>query len=149
MSSNGLRPLRGIRVLDLKVALAGPHGTLLLDGMGAEVIRVEAPGGDDIARTNVPFDGDNFIIFGAQAKVEVSLKVPNRARNKKSITLDLKSLKGHEILMRLARECGVPCARVRTPDKVLHGPDLQENSAMMNLQYPKPELIELQAAGAI
>lgn len=48
------RPLEGIRVLDLTVALAGPYGSLLLGGMGAEVIRVESPGGGDIARNNPP-----------------------------------------------------------------------------------------------
>src|SRR5687768_8728280 len=46
------RPLDGVRVLDLTVALAGPYASLLLGGMGAEVIRIEPPGGGDIARTN-------------------------------------------------------------------------------------------------
>lgn len=48
------KPLEGIRVLDLTVALAGPYGSLLLGGLGAEVIRVESPGGGDIARNNPP-----------------------------------------------------------------------------------------------
>ena len=107
MTDSRTRPLEGIRVLDLTVALAGPYATLLLGGMGAEVIRVEAPGGGDIARDNPPFVGEQGIHFGARQEGEVSLTILNRARNKKSITLDLKSSKGQEILGRLAAECDV------------------------------------------
>ncbi|SAK63317.1 L-carnitine dehydratase/bile acid-inducible protein F [Caballeronia ptereochthonis] len=52
------RPLEGIRVLDLTVALAGPCGSLLLGGLGAEVIRGESPGGGDIARNNPLYVGE-------------------------------------------------------------------------------------------
>jgi crotonobetainyl-CoA:carnitine CoA-transferase CaiB-like acyl-CoA transferase len=107
MSQQNLRPLDGIRVLDLTVALAGPYATLLLAGLGAEVIHVEAPGGGDIARTNPPFVGANGVNFGAKADDEVSLTILNRARNKKSVTLDLKSDRGRALFMRLARECDV------------------------------------------
>ncbi|MEM5428031.1 CoA transferase [Cupriavidus oxalaticus] len=107
MAANQSRPLEGIRVLDLTVALAGPYGSLLLGGMGAEVIRVEAPGGGDIARTNPPFVGGSGIHFGQREDHEVSLTVLNRARNKKSITLDLKSGHGRELFMRLAETCDV------------------------------------------
>ncbi|WP_326536603.1 CaiB/BaiF CoA transferase family protein [Pseudorhodoferax sp.] len=101
------RPLEGIRVLDLTVALSGPYGSLLLGGMGAEVIRVEAPGGSDLARTNPPFVGAEGIHFGAQRDGDVSLTNLNRGRNKKSITLDLKQPEGRALLLRLARECDV------------------------------------------
>lgn len=101
------RPLEGIRVLDLTVALAGPYGSMLLGGMGAEVIRIEAPGGGDIARTNPPFVGRDGFNFGQMRDEEISLTILNRARNKKSITLDLKSSEGHALFMRLARECDV------------------------------------------
>jgi len=107
MPNNGSRPLDGIRVLDLTVALAGPYASMLLGGLGAEVIRIEAPGGGDIARGHPPFAGDNGLNFGAKQGDEVSISILNRARNKKSITLDLKSDKGREILMKLARECDV------------------------------------------
>lgn len=101
------RPLQGIRVLDLTVALAGPYGSLMLGGMGAEVIRVEAPGGGDIARTNPPFVGSNGIHFGQREEGEVSLTILNRGRNKKSITLDLKSEQGRELFMRLVEQADV------------------------------------------
>lgn len=101
------KPLEGVRVLDLTVALAGPYGSLLLGGMGAEVIRVEAPGGGDIARNNPPYVGKDGIHFGVRQPDEVSLTVLNRARNKKSITLDLKSAQGRALFMQLAKECDV------------------------------------------
>lgn len=96
MATNQARPLEGIRVLDLTVALAGPYGSMMLGGMGAEVIRVEAPGGGDIARTNPPFVGEQGIHFGHHERDDVSLTILNRARNKKSITLDLKFDEGRE-----------------------------------------------------
>jgi crotonobetainyl-CoA:carnitine CoA-transferase CaiB-like acyl-CoA transferase len=107
MAASSARPLQGIRVLDLTVALSGPYGSLLLGGMGAEVIRVEAPGGSDIARTNPPFVGAAGLNFGAKRDDEVSLTNLNRGRNKKSITLDLKSPRGLDLFMRLAQECDV------------------------------------------
>ncbi|KWF94133.1 formyl-CoA transferase [Burkholderia cepacia] len=101
------RPLEGIRVLDLTVALAGPYGSLLLGGMGAEVIRVESPGGGDIARNNPPYVGKDGVHFGVKGDDEVSLTILNRARNKKSITLDLKSEQGKALFMELVKESDV------------------------------------------
>lgn len=101
------KPLEGIRVLDLTVALAGPYGSLLLGGLGAEVIRVESPGGGDIARNNPPYVNENGIHFGVRRDGDVSLSILNRARNKKSITLNLKSLEGKALFMRLVKESDV------------------------------------------
>lgn len=101
------KPLEGIRVLDLTVALAGPYGSLLLGGLGAEVIRVESPSGGDIARNNPPYVNHEGIHFGVRREDDVSLSILNRARNKKSITLDLKSARGRDLFMRLAKECDV------------------------------------------
>jgi formyl-CoA transferase len=107
MSTHRSGPLQGVRVLDLTLALAGPYGTLLLGGLGAEVIRVESPTGGDPARTNPPFVGERGMHFDAMAEGDVSLTSLNRARNKKSITLDLKSPRGYEILLRLVKACDV------------------------------------------
>jgi crotonobetainyl-CoA:carnitine CoA-transferase CaiB-like acyl-CoA transferase len=101
------KPLEGVRVLDLTVALSGPYGSLLLGGLGAEVIHVEAPGGGDIARNNPPYVGKEGIHFGNRHGDEVSLTILNRARNKKSITLDLKSEQGRALFMDLVKECDV------------------------------------------
>ena len=54
----GVKPLDGVVVLDLTRFLAGPYCTLLLAGLGAEVIRVEPPGGD-LYRAHPPFGGGN------------------------------------------------------------------------------------------
>lgn len=101
------RPLEGIRVLDLTVALAGPYGSLLLGGMGAEVIRIESPSGGDIARTNPPYVGENGMHFGVVEQGDISVTILNRARNKKSVTLDLKSAEGRALLMDLAKKSDV------------------------------------------
>jgi crotonobetainyl-CoA:carnitine CoA-transferase CaiB-like acyl-CoA transferase len=101
------RPLEGIRVLDLTIALAGPYASLMLGGMGAEVIRIEAPGEGEVGRTNPPFVGPNGVHFGAKGSDDVSLTTLNRGRNKKSITLDLKSPRGHELFMQLVAQADV------------------------------------------
>ncbi|RQP04147.1 MAG: CoA transferase [Paracoccus sp. BP8] len=98
------RPLEGIRVLDLTVALAGPYCTLLLAGLGAEVIKIEAPTGGDIARFNPPFYGKDGIHLGALADGDVSLSILARARAKKSLSLDLKSERGLEIFKDLVKQ---------------------------------------------
>jgi crotonobetainyl-CoA:carnitine CoA-transferase CaiB-like acyl-CoA transferase len=106
-STTARRPLEGLRVLDLTVALAGPYGTLLLAGLGAEVIKIEAPGGGDIARFNPPFYGERGMHFDTLEEGDVSLSILARARDKKSITLDLKSERGRELFHRLAEQADI------------------------------------------
>lgn len=101
------RPLAGIRVLDLTVALAGPYCTLLLAGLGAEVIKIEAPQGGDIARFNPPFYGRNGIHLGALEEGDVSLSILARARAKKSLSLDLKSAEGLRLFRELVRQSDI------------------------------------------
>lgn len=101
------KPLADIRVLDLTAALSGPFCTLLLGGLGAEIIKVEAPGGGDFARTNPPFLGSGGLHFGKPAGDDESITMLNRGRNKKSVTLNLKSEKGMEIFRQLARAADV------------------------------------------
>ena len=85
-----MRPLEGIRILDLTRVLSGPYCTMLLGDLGAEVIKVERPSeGDDTRAFAPPFQGDQAAYF-------LSIN-----RNKKSITLDMKSERGKEILWRL------------------------------------------------
>ena len=75
-----MRPLEGLRVVDLTRVLSGPYCTMQLGDLGAEVIKVERPGeGDDTRAFAPPFQGDQAAYF---------LSVN---RNKKSITLDMKS----------------------------------------------------------
>jgi crotonobetainyl-CoA:carnitine CoA-transferase CaiB-like acyl-CoA transferase len=85
-----MRPLDGVRVVDLTRVLSGPYCTMQLGDLGAEVIKVERPGeGDDTRAFAPPFQGDQAAYF---------LSVN---RNKKSITLDMKSEQAKEVLWRL------------------------------------------------
>lgn len=85
-----MRPLDGLRVIDLTRVLSGPYCTMQLGDLGAEVIKVEQPGkGDDTRAFAPPHQGDQAAYF---------LSVN---RNKKSITLDMKSRQGKEVLWRL------------------------------------------------
>ncbi|MFQ5852900.1 MAG: CaiB/BaiF CoA transferase family protein [Candidatus Binatia bacterium] len=89
-------PLDGIRVLDLTRVLAGPYCTMFIGDLGAEVIKVEQPEtGDDTRSWGPPFAGGESAYF---------LCIN---RNKKSLTLDLKSDLGVELLRRLAQRADV------------------------------------------
>lgn len=91
MDNRSKGPLDGVRVLDLTRVLAGPYCTMFLGDLGAEVVKVEQPGvGDDTRGWGPPFAGGESTYF---------LCVN---RNKKSITLDLKSTEGIELLKKLA-----------------------------------------------
>lgn len=89
--SQAALPLAGLRVLDLSRLLPGPYATLVLADLGASVDKVEDPVGGDYIRQSAPQLGDESALF----------YVLNR--NKRSITLDLKSKEGAEALRRLAR----------------------------------------------
>ncbi len=85
-----MRPLEGLRVVDLTRVVAGPYCTMMLGDLGAEVIKIEQPGkGDDSRAFAPPYQGDEAAYF---------LSVN---RNKKSIVLDLKGAAGREVLGRL------------------------------------------------
>jgi len=86
--------MKGIRVIDMTSVLSGPFCTWLLSTMGADVIKVENPGGD-MARTTPPFEDD------------ISLYFASLNRNKRSIVLDLKSDKGKQALHRLIETADV------------------------------------------
>ena len=96
MSNSHPGPLDGIRVLDLTRVLAGPYCTMFLGDLGAEVVKVEQPGvGDDTRGWGPPFTGGESAYF---------LCVN---RNKKSVTIDLKSTEGVALLRRLAERADV------------------------------------------
>ena len=100
-------PLSGYRVIDLTVALAGPYCTLLLGGMGAEIIKIEAPGGSDISRNNPPFIGKDGLNYGKPGPDDLSVSTLARQRNKKSITLDLKTEQGRTVFFDLIKHADV------------------------------------------
>ncbi|KQU69254.1 CaiB/BaiF CoA-transferase family protein [Phycicoccus sp. Root101] len=93
-------PLEDITVVDLSRALAGPHAAMMLGDMGARVIKVESPGsGDDTRGWGPPFVGPE--------DDPVSTYYLSANRNKESITLDLKSDDGRDVLTRLVRASDV------------------------------------------
>jgi crotonobetainyl-CoA:carnitine CoA-transferase CaiB-like acyl-CoA transferase len=108
-------PLHGIRVVDLTRALAGPYCTLLLGDMGADVIKVELPGsGDETRQWGPPFlDGEASYFLSVN-------------RNKRSVTLDLKSADGLEALKALTQQADVLVENFR--------PGTMER---LNLSYPQ------------
>ena len=88
-------PLQDIVVVDLSRALAGPHAAMMLGDMGARVIKVEAGTGDDTRGYGPPFVGPE--------DEPISTYYLSCNRNKESITLDLKSEDGQDVLTRLVR----------------------------------------------
>ncbi|MEO3783454.1 CoA transferase [Actinocorallia sp. B10E7] len=95
-------PLDGVLVVDLSRVVAGPHATQTLGDLGARVIKVEQPGGDETRGWGPPFaDG-------------VSTYYLSCNRNKESITLDLKDPAGLDVLLRLVRRADVLVENFRT-----------------------------------
>jgi crotonobetainyl-CoA:carnitine CoA-transferase CaiB-like acyl-CoA transferase len=86
--------LGGVRVVDLSRFIAGPFCTQILADMGAEVVKIERPGGED-ARHHAPFLHDE------------SLYVMAYSRNKRAMTLDTRHAEGIRVLERLVRESDV------------------------------------------
>ena len=87
--------LEGIRVIDLSQFLSGPHTTLLLAGLGAEVIRVDNPKtGTSLAKTPIYF-GKNGPSFNKKDETDIGISFLKRCRSKKSVTIDLKTKLGH------------------------------------------------------
>ncbi|MBK8023460.1 MAG: CoA transferase [Chloroflexi bacterium] len=84
-------PLAGVRVLDFTRVLAGPFCTMLLGDLGADVIKVEGPDGDETRQWGPPFD--------ARGRSAYYLSVN---RNKRGIVLDLKTVEGQRIARDLA-----------------------------------------------
>lgn len=103
-----MKPLSGVRILDLTQAYSGPFCTMHLADQGAEVIKVEAPGRGDQSRTWGPFEGSASGYFSYVN------------RNKYGITLDLKSEKGKDIFKQLVKHTDVVCEnfRVGTMDRL-------------------------------
>ena len=96
--------LEQIRVLDLSRVLAGPYCTMLLGDLGAEVIKVEVPEkGDDTRHWGPPFNSEGDTAYYLSVN-----------RNKKSITLNLKSSEGQEILRKLIARSDVLIENFRT-----------------------------------
>ncbi|MDQ8031418.1 CoA transferase [Bordetella genomosp. 1] len=87
-------PLSGVKVLDLSAYIAGPYGCALLGDMGAEVIKIEPPEGDNLRKYPSTLASESRAFLGIN-------------RNKRGICLNLKDAAGYEVLTRLVREADV------------------------------------------
>ena len=94
--STSTKPLQGLRVLDVSNFMAGPFCATQLAEFGAEVIKVELPG-----------FGDPLRKFGTPTATGDTLCWLSEARNKKSVTLDLRKPEGAAILKRLVKKSDI------------------------------------------
>ncbi|MDR5758456.1 CoA transferase [Caballeronia sp. LZ035] len=94
--TRNVRPLDGIRVIDVSSFLAGPFCSTQLGEFGAEVIKAELP---DV--------GDALRRFGSMTEAGVTLPWLSECRNKKSITLDLRKPGGAEVLKKLVADADI------------------------------------------
>ncbi len=92
---SGAGPLAGVRILDLSRVLAGPYATMMLADLGAEVVKVESPAGDDTRTWGPPFKAGESAYFLAVN------------RGKRSVALDLKTEAGKDRLRRLLERSDV------------------------------------------
>src|SRR5262245_48931084 len=112
-------PLQGIRVLDLTRVLAGPMATQTLADLGAEVIKIERPGGGDDTRAwGPPFLKDRD---GRDTRDSTYFLCCNRG--KESVTVDIASAEGQAIVSRLARQCDVFAENFKVGDLARFGLD--------------------------
>ncbi|SEM19447.1 CoA:oxalate CoA-transferase [Mesobacillus persicus] len=90
-----MQPLKGIKVVDLTRILSGPYCTMTLADLGAEVIKIETPQGDDTRQWGPPFiEGESAYYLSIN-------------RNKKSMVLNLKEDKGKEIFFKLIKDADI------------------------------------------
>jgi crotonobetainyl-CoA:carnitine CoA-transferase CaiB-like acyl-CoA transferase len=97
MQDSSAQPLSGVRVIDFTQVMLGPSATQVLADYGADVVKIERPGGGDLSRSSIPDDPD-----GPDNPVFRSLN-----RNKRSIALDLRKPDGKAIIYDLVREADV------------------------------------------
>jgi formyl-CoA transferase len=102
----GPRPLDGIRILSLEQMQALPYGTQLLARLGAEVVKIEAPGTGDLGRGSLPSMDD------PQGR-RVGATFLRNNFNKESICLDLKNPEARELVLRMAPRFDVMCENLK------------------------------------
>lgn len=129
-AGNGLRPLAGLRVIDMSTVVAGPGAARHLADYGADVIKVERPGGDSTRHMGWKRSADDDSLFW---------KIANRG--KRCVTLDLKKPEDSSFLLSLARGAHVLIENMRPGrlEKLGLGPDV--------LHEINPRLVVLRVSG--
>jgi len=121
--------LHGIKVIDLSRVLAGPFCTMILGDLGAEIIKVESPNGDDTRHWGPPFKND------------VSAYYLCANRNKKSITINLKTEKGIDTIINLIKDADVVIHNFKTGTMDRFGLDYE------SLEKINPQLVYCSITG--
>jgi len=101
-ASNAPGPLAGIRVLDIATFLAGPYAATLLGDLGADVIKIESPAGDESRHLGPERGGERAPFVAVN-------------RNKRGVVLDLETGAGQAVFARLAKTADVLITNVREP----------------------------------
>lgn len=105
-----MQPLQNIRVLDISRALAGPYCAMMLGDLGAEVIKVEAPGtGDESRSWGPPFVGKPYGPYPGESAYFIAAN-----RNKLGMTVNIKSIDGQKIIRKLVNISDVFVENFRT-----------------------------------
>jgi crotonobetainyl-CoA:carnitine CoA-transferase CaiB-like acyl-CoA transferase len=125
----GQGPLRGVRVLDLGTMIAGPVAATLLGDFGAEVVKIEQPQGGDPMRGIGPFAEGESLWFNVEA------------RNKKSVSLDLRVAEGQALLRRLVQHADVVVENFRPGTMARWGLSYADLSAV------NPRIVMLSTSG--
>lgn len=99
--------LAGTVVLDLTRFFSGPQATLLLAGLGAEVIKIDDPATGDPTTFSPPFVGPHGVSFDRQSERDMGIAYLKRARAKKSVCLDLKTDEGKAVFRRMVAQADV------------------------------------------
>ena len=107
-------PLAGIRVLDIASMLAGPYGATMLGDMGADVVKIEPPYGDESRAIGPKVENDSGFYLGIN-------------RNKRGIVLDLTQPEGKALYFRLVRTADIIVDNLRPQAKAKLGISYEEN----------------------
>jgi formyl-CoA transferase len=107
-----MQPLNNIRILDITRALAGPYCTMMLGDLGADVIKVERPSsGDETRGWGPPFVGKPYGPYPGESAYFIAAN-----RNKRSVTVNIQSTEGKEVIRQLAGISDVLVENYRTGD---------------------------------
>ena len=131
-------PLDGVVVADFSRVLAGPYATMLLGDLGATVIKVESPVGDDTRHWGPPWtpDGESTYFLSIN-------------RNKRSIALDLRSSEGRGRGLALVRcaDVMIENGTYALTNDVAHGMGIRHPSICRYEQFPTADRLLIIAAG--
>jgi len=122
-------PLAGVRVLDIATVYAGPFAASILGDLGADVVKVEMPETGDSLRGMEPFDGTESLTWAVSA------------RNKRGITLDLRTEEGQDIFCRLLASRDILIENFRPGTMQRWGLDVDR------LREANPDIIVVRVSG--